>query len=388
MAKKRGESCISILFKMTILMTIMLAIIVTAIFFGYQKLTEFFNRGGNILVPDFRGMHIVEVFKAKPDGIDIVRRDEKFDAHHERDHVIAQYPEPGTVVRPGKKILLSISLGMQTVNVPDLTGSGMREVDLALLNSSLVVGNRSYTHSENIPHDRVMNQSPLPSEEYGLNQDVDLLISLGSAPESYPLPNLSGLNLDEAKNRLKAWGFNFGRIFSKTDAGRPKFQVISTSPAPYTSVRKGAVVSLLISAGEDSGTATEVDLQRFEVLGSSPSPVISRDSATPEYDSVAPPRIVIADDARLPINPIPVPQQNHQNMRRTEREVSFMMPDGFMPKEVKFIHITPDGRNQVYAGTHKPLELIKVNVPALHESRVQIYINDVPIEEIRIEEQR
>lgn len=388
MAKKRGESCISILFKMTILMTIMLAIIVTAIFFGYQKLTEFFNRGGNILVPDFRGMHIVEVFKAKPDAIDIVRRDEKFDAYHERDHVIAQYPEPGTVVRPGKKILLSISLGMQTVNVPDLTGSGMREVDLALLNSNLVVGNRSYMHSKSVPHDRVMNQSPLPSEEYGLNQDVDLLISLGSVPESHPLPNLSGLNLDEAKKRLKAWGFNFGRIFSKTATGRPKFQVISTNPAPYTSVRKGAVVSLLISAGEDNGTATEVDLQRFELSGSGPARTILPDPVAPEQHSLAPPRIVIADDARLPFNPIPTPQQNRQTIQRTEREVSFMMPDGFMPKEVKFIHITPDGRNQVYEGTHKPLELIKVNVPALHGSRVQIYINDVPIEEVRIEESR
>jgi len=61
------------------------------------------------------------------------------------------------------------------------------------------------------------------------------------------------------------------------------------------------------------------------------------------------------------------------------------MPDGFMPKEVKFIHITPDGRQQVYAGAHKPLELVKVKVPVVPNSKVQIYINDVPVEERRVE---
>jgi hypothetical protein len=61
------------------------------------------------------------------------------------------------------------------------------------------------------------------------------------------------------------------------------------------------------------------------------------------------------------------------------------MPDGFMPKEVKFIHITNEGRQQIYSGTHKPLDLIKVKVPDLPNTKVQIYINDVPIEERKID---
>ena len=385
MSKKSGDSCVSILFKMTILMAILLAVVVGGVFFAYQKLNDFFNRGGTVIVPDFRGRHIAEIFRSKPEGIEIVRRDEKYDDRHLKDHVIAQFPEPGTVVKPGKKVLLSISLGLQKVNVPDMVGANMREVDMALMNSQLVIGDRAYVFSDKIAPDRIVGQSPLPSEEYGVNKEVDLLISLGSRPESYPLPNLTSVSLDDGKERLKAWGFNFGRIFSKKDPSRPKFQIISTTPAPYTPVRKGDVISFLVSSGDDQGTASVEDLRRFEVYAGAVAERADKPaSATAQAPVVAPPRILIAqDNVSVPESATPRPPQAVQT--HAEREISFIMPDGFMPKEVKFIHITNDGRQQLYAGAHKPLELVKVKVPVVPNSKVQIYINDVPIEERRIE---
>lgn len=384
MAKKSGESCISVMFKMTILVLILVIVVVAGVFFAYQKLNDFFNRGGTVIVPDFRGRHIAEIYRSQPDGIEIVRRDEKYDDRQPKDHVIAQFPEPGSVVKPGKKILLSISLGLQKVNVPDMVGANMREVDMALMNSQLAIGDRAYVFSDKIAPDRIVGQSPLPSEEYGVNKEVDLLISLGRRPESYPLPSLVGISLDEGKNRLKAWSFNFGRIFSKKDASRPKFQVISTSPAPYTTVRKGDVISFLVSSGDDEGTATSEELKRFEVYaGAAVLRVENKPTSTPSQNSiVAPPKILLAQDSLTAPHPIEMPRVLQG---QSEQEMSFVMPDGFMPKEVKFIHITESGRQQVYAGTHKPLELVKAKVPVVPNSKVQIYINDVPIEERRVE---
>lgn len=352
------------------------------IFFGYQKLNEFFNRGGTIIVPDFRGMHIVEVFRTKPAGLDIVRRDEKHDADHERDHVIAQYPEPGTVVRPGKNVLLSISLGMQTVNVPDLKNSSMREVNLALMNSQLAAGNTAYMYSSNIAHDRIINQSPLANEEFGVNRDVDLLMSLGPRPETGFLPNLFGLSLDQAREKIRQLELNSGRIFSKTAPGVPRFQVLSTNPPPFTPIRKGQVISILISAGDDHGTATEADLQRFLLHpGATGSVYTVSERSTSQVRDHEPPRIMLHDDEPR----VSIDDQNEDDFSdKSFVEVSYVMPDGFMPKEVKFIHITQDGRNQIYVETHNPLDLIKVEVPAVENSRVQIYLNDIPVTEKRI----
>lgn len=401
MTRKKSDSCLSILIKMSILMSILLAVLIGGVYFAYNKLNEFFNRGGTVIVPDFRGKHIVEVMKSKPAGLEVVRRDEKFDDRNAKDHVIAQFPEPGTVVKPGKQVLLSISLGLQKVSVPELAGSSQREVDVALMNSQLSAGDRAYIYSDKIAPDRIVGQSPLPSEEYGVNKEVDLLISLGRKPEVLVLPNLVGVSMDEAKNRLKAWGLNFGRIFSRPDANREKFQIISTSPAPYSQLRRGEVVSLLVSSGSDEGTATPADLKKFEVFSvlDMPKPVAAK-PALPAAPGVtpavaaqpaatpAPPKVIVADDetevVETPVvTAVPAPPKIMAPV--VDREMSFVMPDGFMPKEVKFIHITADGRQQVYAGAHKPLELVKVKVPVVPNSKVQIYINDVPVEERRVE---
>lgn len=404
--KKSSDSCLGVMLKMTILMVILATILVFGGVFAFQKLNEFFNRsGGNVLVPDFRGKHTSEIMRTKPRDIEVVTRDQKYDDRQPKGHVIAQYPEPGTLVKPGKQVLLTISMGMQKVSVPDLVGKSMREVDVALMNSQLVLGNSAYVFSDKISPDRIVGQSPLSSEEYGVNKNVDLLISLGKKTETLPLPNLNGTNLDAAKTKLKAWGFNVGRIYSKSDPNKAKYQVISTSPAPYSFLRKGEVVNILVSAGSDAGTASAEDVKKFEFSVNSmplPTPITPQveKPATPAVTttSAAPANNVItaksaetitkpAEKKQEPIPEIvaqpvtPAPTVSSSNTK----EVSFVMPDGFMPKEVKFIHIKPDGREQIYSGTHKPLDSIKVKVPVVPNSKLQIYINDVPVEERKID---
>lgn len=406
--KKSSDSCLGVMLKMTILLVVLAAILVFGGVFAFQKLNEFFNRsGGNVLVPDFRGKHTSEVMRIKPRDIEVVTRDQKYDDRQPKGHVIAQYPEPGTLVKPGKQVLLTISMGMQKVSVPDLVGKSLREVDVALMNSQLVLGNSAYVFSDKISPDRIVGQSPLSSEEYGVNKNVDLLISLGKKTETLPLPNLTGTNLDAAKTKLKAWGLNVGRIYSKTDPSKAKYQVISTSPAPYSYLRKGEVVNILVSSGSDAGTASAEDVKKFEFsVNSMPLPTPA--TAQTEKPAVVPPaatptaapanNVIHANSAETTATPVaekkaelipeiiaqPVAAPPAVSSSNT-KEVSFVMPDGFMPKEVKFIHIKPDGREQIYSGTHKPLDSIKVKVPIVPNSKLQIYINDVPVEERRID---
>lgn len=416
MAKKTGESCLAIMIKMTLLITIMTIIGFGAVYMAYNKLNDFFNRGGTIVVPDFRGKHLVEVMKMKPEGLEIVRRDEKFDPKLPKDHVIAQFPEPHTVVKPGKQIFLSVSLGIQKVIVPDLVGNAIREVEVALLNAQLNTGNRAYVFSADVPPDRVVGQSPMPSEEYGINKNVDLLISLGVKPETLPLPNLTGVSLETAKSRLKTWGFNLGKVFSTTDKGRARFRIISTSPAPYSHLRKGDTVNILISSGNDKGSATPEDLKLFEIydgfatakadMSGFKALTPMQKAPIPQVAPATPQNTAIINTANTPVNPTtnpttaantpldavntPPPLINPKSpsgltMAIPEKEISYMMPDGFMPKELKIIHITESGRKQIYSAAHKPLDLVNVKVPFVPNTKVQIYINDVPIEELKID---
>jgi serine/threonine-protein kinase len=401
--KKSSDSCLGVMLKMTILLVIRAAILVGGGIFAYQKLNEFFNRsGGNVLVPDFRGRHTSEVMKMKPSNIEVVTRDQKYDDRQPKGYVIAQYPDPGTLVKPGKQVLITVSLGLQKVNVPNLIGKSMREVDVALMNSQLILGNSAYVFSDKISPDRIVGQSPLSSEEYGVNKNVDLLISLGKKPETLPLPNLTGINLDVAKERIKSWGFNIGRTYSKPDSNRAKYQVISTSPSPYSHLRKGEVINILVSSGSDAGTATAEDIKKFEFnIVSSPKVVetpkpanvtatVPVNSESPKKEPEKPATVVESkpkETAEIVAKPVTTPavSQPQPQSNKPTKDVIYVMPDGFMPKEVKFIHIKPDGREQIYSGTHKPLDSIKVKVPIVPNSKIQIYINDVPVEERKID---
>ena len=465
---KKSESCLSILVKMTFLMTILVIVAVIGIFAAYNKLNEFFNRGGNVIVPDFHGRHLTEVIQMKPRGIEIVTSDKKHDAKIPKDYVIAQFPQPGAVVKSGRQVQLTVSLGAHQVKVPDLIGKAIREVDVALINSQLIVGNRAYVYSSNVPPDRVVSQSPLSQEDYSINSPVDLLISLGVKPESIPLPNLTNIPLETAKQRLKAWGFNIGKIVSKQDEKRAKFRIISTDPAPYSYLRKGDTVNILISSGYDSGSATSAELTMFEIFGRKQSvpqidmtgfralntvkpqnPVVkigeieSNKIAKTVVPTVNPAEQlktqapVVNPAALIATAPVSAPTQTPASIatitavpideKKTstasnsgisdedltemegypifrasdtvkskenseasktiavtvpQKEVNYMMPDGFMQKELKIMQISQSGKEQIYVGTHKPLEVVKLKVPIVPNSKLQVYINDVFIDEI------
>ncbi len=401
--KNSSDSCLGVLLKMTILMIILLAIILGGGIYGFNKLNEFFNRGsGNVIVPDFRGKHTSEVMKIKPRDIEIVTRDNKYDDRVPKDCVIAQYPEAGTLVKPGKQILLTISMGVQKVNVPDLAGKSMHDADIALSNAQLFMGNTAYISSDNATN-RIITQSPLPTEEYGINKNVDLLVSLGKKTETLPLPNIVGANLEAGKTKLKAMGFNIGRTYSKPDSSKAKYQVISTSPAPYVMLKKGETINILVSSGEDSGTASAEDIKRFELTINS-IPVIPPEITTEAKPAEATTTTVPAaqtENKPATVSPTPVQTESRKEEPTiiarpadtpitvttgpATKEETFIMPDGFMPKEVKFVHVKQDGRTMIYSGTHKPLDSIKVKVPIVPNSKIQIYINDVPVDERKID---
>lgn len=391
MAKK--ESCLLILVKMMILVSILIAALVATFFYLREQLNEYFNRGDTIEVPDFRGKHLLQVYKDKPNDLIIDKPEEKFDIRYPKDFVIAQYPDPGTKVKPNKKVRLTISLGSKQVNVPDLCQRNLRESSLALLNAQLIEGNRAYIHTPKIERDRVITQAPLPAMPQGIQGRVDMLISLGPVQTKVPLPNLSGKTLNDAQSSITAWGLKPGRVISRRDPTRPTQMVISTVPAPFEPVGEGTNVDLLVSAGNEAGTAKAGELERFEfTVGASPDPAPEKpkvkENKPPAETAPAAPQIFIADEpapskpgepaSDRPPDPPPAP-------RGESSQVSFVMPDGFMPKEVKFFQVSGQGRTQVYTGTHKPLDLIKVAVPKIPSSKVQIYINDVPIEERPVE---
>ena len=385
MAKR--ESCLLILVKMVIMLAILIGAIIFLVVYTKEKLNEYFNRGENIVVPDFRGKHLVQVFKDKPSGLILEKCEEKSDFRIPKDHVISQDPPAGTKVKANKKVLLTISLGSKQVIVPDLKEKNIREAGLYLLNAQLREGNRAYIPFSKVSKDRIITQSPLPSSNHDIQQGVDVLISMGPSSMRAPLPNFVGKSYTEIKGILDSLGLKEGKAVFKKDKNHAKDSILATRPAPYEMVSDGAVVDIMISGGLDKGTTNPEEIKYFEVSDMTSTPI-----TTPSTAEIAPPRIIVPADSESEDDNEDDQDDNIQDSTSasdTENSgqtantvpVTFAMPDGFLPKEVKFILLTDQSRKEVYSGVHKPNDRIKVNLPRTPGGKVQIYINDVHVEE-------
>ncbi len=80
--------------------------------------------------------------------------------------IVSQRPDAGTEVRAGRQVSFVVSDGIIARLMPDLRYQSMREVQLDLSRAQLQLGKVSYAHSDVVPADHVISQSPAPLTEH------------------------------------------------------------------------------------------------------------------------------------------------------------------------------------------------------------------------------
>ena len=133
-----------------------------------------------------------------------------------------------------------------STTVPRVTGSTTQAAERALTLAHLtpkVV--RSF--DEVVKAGVVISTNPPAGRELGRGSTVTLTVSQG--PERYGVPRLIGFSQAEAEQRLKDSKLTLGKVSTAFSEKVLQGQVVSMSPAPETSVKKGTAVALVISKG-------------------------------------------------------------------------------------------------------------------------------------------
>ncbi|WP_226761689.1 Stk1 family PASTA domain-containing Ser/Thr kinase [Arthrobacter sp. SO3] len=93
----------------------------------------------------------------------------------------------------------------------------------------------------------VVGSEPAAGEVIRKFQPVSLAVSKG--PELFPLPELTGKSLDEAKTALNGAGMALGQIAETFDESAPAGTVLAQAPRSGNPVRHGTPVDLTVSKG-------------------------------------------------------------------------------------------------------------------------------------------
>ena len=205
-------------------------------------------------VPDFVGLQLndAEYFAGRRD-LQIIVNDSLHVAAYPGGVVLDQLPKGGVVVKPGRKVYVTINSSRQrTVAVPYVAGRSLRQAKNMLETAGLTIDHLEYAEdiatnyvlAEYINGEEVLEESELQAE---MGSGVVLRVGVSAADTATAAPQVLGRSLFEAKSRLWESGLNIGEIIF--DEGMPALErnrakVYRQSVLPTEAVAYGARVSL------------------------------------------------------------------------------------------------------------------------------------------------
>lgn len=135
--------------------------------------------------------------------------------------IMSQLPLPGTKVRRGWQLRVAQSLGPTRVAIPDVTGESEHAAELNIRRRGLDISSMAAVQMAGIPADQVAAQNPTANATQLVAPKISLLVTAGSTPESYVMPNFVGQPLGTVNRTLQDEGFKLGNVM-----------VAAANPAP------------------------------------------------------------------------------------------------------------------------------------------------------------
>ena len=180
-----------------------------------QWLRIYTHHGQANAVPDFSGLSGDEIAAtAIQNNLKYEIIDSVYDDSALPGAVVEQQPEAGFKVKQNRKIFLTInSTQRERVVLPKLTDISFRQAQVLAENSGISIGQISYEPSEfNDLVLRVQQDSILlnPGEQILKGSSVDLVLGRNHGNEETPLPDLTGVNISDAKAVLTNAMLNMG----------------------------------------------------------------------------------------------------------------------------------------------------------------------------------
>ncbi|MEU0006347.1 Stk1 family PASTA domain-containing Ser/Thr kinase [Streptomyces sp. NPDC006314] len=204
-------------------------------------------------------------------GLDVGQVERAYSDTVKRGTVISTDPAPGARIRDHDSVTLTVSLGPETVNVPDLAGQPLAEAQARLKADGLEPGMVTREFSEDIPKGSVIATTPQAGTRRHAGSAIALTVSKGSPID---VPDVTGEDLDEARQELTDAGLRVKVATERVNSDHDKGKVAAQSPHDGSRAAEGDTVTLTLSKGPEMievpdvvGSSVDDATERLEALG-------------------------------------------------------------------------------------------------------------------------
>jgi len=170
------------------------------------------NYDEGVTVPDISKVSLEEAQQQLTSyGLRYEVTDRRSNAAYPAGYVIDQTPAAAEIVKPNRKVYLTVNTASNpTVKVPKVVDLSKRNAEIQLQNYGLRVGTISFESSRF--KSSVLRQSIPPGKEVPKGTKIDLAVSDGLGEKMVDIPNIKGLRLAEAQQKLQKAGLRVGEI--------------------------------------------------------------------------------------------------------------------------------------------------------------------------------
>ena len=164
--------------------------------------------------------------------------------------ILNQFPIAGTNVKSERNIRFVVSLGKKMVTIPNLAGKSVRQAMLDLEAQGLELGEIAWAFSDTIPERIVVFSYPAAGNQVALGEQVNLMVNRGRASNFTYMPDLVGLTMPVAINKLKEKSLAVGVVSHRVDENYLPETVLEQSEPQGAELDVGTEIDLVVSSTE------------------------------------------------------------------------------------------------------------------------------------------
>ncbi len=239
-----------------------LLIIVVGFFIGQGFFKGYFGKTNEFKVPDLVGQdyQAVSLEINEKDKINIVKTGEEYNEEYDKGIIISQHPTAGEKINFPGNIEVIVSSGEKKSVVPDVRNKDYRLAGIDIDNAGFKYEIEN-EYNERVPEGFVISQSPQANSEIRDGETITLFVSKGPEIKVIKVPDLNGMNEDEAKNTILRLGLVQGDVTRQKDS-KVKGTVIGQSLSAESEVEEKTKIDLIVSSGN---TPTNISTQTITI---------------------------------------------------------------------------------------------------------------------------
>lgn len=235
---------------------VLLAVVIA----GATKGVAAFLAPRTVKVPSLTGLTRQRAInKAETAGLKIDVTGRTRDPKIAKGAIVMQSPTSG-VLKQGSEIEVVLSAGPPLWHVPTLTGATLEAATVLIRANKMELGGVEKTFSPEAPG-IVVGQSPEGGKQ-PWGSKIAIVVSKG--PEVVSVPSVAGMTPGDAKDELRAAGFDVDTTTEYSDTVE-KGMVIGTTPTGGSEAADGSAVVIIVSAGPQYKELTMPDVRNMTV---------------------------------------------------------------------------------------------------------------------------